>query len=82
LALEWAPHEILVNAVSPTFIETDLSKAFLADPHFREYALSKNLLNRVGTPEDILGAVIYLASSASSLVTGHILMVDAGWSAH
>jgi 2-deoxy-D-gluconate 3-dehydrogenase len=82
LALEWASHGILVNAVAPTFIETDLSKGFLADPQFREYALSKNLLKRIGTPEDIVGAVIYLASPASSLVTGHILMVDAGWSAH
>jgi 2-deoxy-D-gluconate 3-dehydrogenase len=82
LALEWASHGILVNAVAPTFIKTDLSKGFLADPQFREYALSNNLLKRIGTPEDVLGAVIYLASLASSLVTGHILMVDAGWSAH
>jgi 2-deoxy-D-gluconate 3-dehydrogenase len=82
LALEWAPHRILVNAVAPTFIETDLSEKFLADPQFREYALSKNLLKRIGKPEDVLGAVLYLASPASSLVTGHILMVDAGWSAH
>jgi NAD(P)-dependent dehydrogenase (short-subunit alcohol dehydrogenase family) len=82
LALEWASHGILVNAVAPTFIETELSKGFLADPQFREYALSKNLLKRIGTPEDVIGAVIYLASPASSLVTGHILMVDAGWSAH
>jgi 2-deoxy-D-gluconate 3-dehydrogenase len=82
LALEWASHGILVNAVAPTFIKTDLSKGFLADPQFREYALSNNLLKRIGTPEDVLGAVIYLASLASSLVTGHILMVDAGWSVH
>ncbi len=82
LALEWASHGILVNAVAPTFIETDLSEKFLADPQFRKYALSKNLLKRIGKPEDVLGAVLYLASPASSLVTGHILMVDAGWSAH
>ena len=82
LALEWASHGILVNAVAPTFIETELSKGYLADPEFREYALAKNLLKRIGKPEDVLGAVLYLASSASSLVTGHILMVDAGWSAH
>jgi 2-deoxy-D-gluconate 3-dehydrogenase len=82
LALEWAPHGILVNAVAPTFIETDLSEKFLADPQFREYALSKNLLKRIGKPEEVLGAVLFLASPASSLVTGHILMVDAGWSAH
>ena len=82
LALEWASHGILVNAVAPTFIETELSKGYLADPEFREYALAKNLLKRIGKPEDVLGAVLYLASPASSLVTGHILMVDAGWSAH
>lgn len=82
LALEWASHGILVNAVAPTFIETELSKGYLADPVFRDYALAKNLLKRIGTPDDVMGAVLYLASPASSLVTGHILMVDAGWSAH
>jgi NAD(P)-dependent dehydrogenase (short-subunit alcohol dehydrogenase family) len=82
LALEWAPHGILVNAVAPTFIETELSKGFLADPQFREYALAKNLLKRIGTPEDVMGAVIYLASPAASLVTGHVLLVDAGWTSH
>lgn len=82
LALEWASHGILVNAVAPTFIETELSKGFLADPQFREYALAKNLLKRIGTPEDVMGAVIYLASPAASLVTGHVLLVDAGWTAH
>ncbi len=82
LALEWATHGILVNGVAPTFIETELSKSFLADPKFREYALAKNLLKKLGTPEDVVGAVIYLAAPASSLVTGHVLMVDAGWTAH
>jgi 2-deoxy-D-gluconate 3-dehydrogenase len=82
LALEWASYGILVNAVAPTFIETEMSKGYLADPEFRRYALSKNLLKRFGTPEDVVGAVIYLSASASSLVTGHILMVDAGWTAY
>jgi NAD(P)-dependent dehydrogenase (short-subunit alcohol dehydrogenase family) len=82
LALEWGSHGILVNAVAPTFIETELSKGFLADPQFREYALAKNLFKKIGTPEDVVGAVIYLASPASSLVTGHVLLVDAGWTAH
>lgn len=82
LALEWAKYNILVNAVAPTFIETELTHGFLSDPVFREYALSKNLLKRFGTPEDVTGAVVYLASSAASLVTGHILYVDAGWTAH
>jgi NAD(P)-dependent dehydrogenase (short-subunit alcohol dehydrogenase family) len=82
LAIEWAKHNILVNAVAPTFIETEFSRGFLADPIFREYALSKNLLQRFGTPEDVTGAVVYLASAAASLVTGHVLSVDAGWTAH
>lgn len=82
LAVEWAKHNILVNAVAPTFIETEFSRGFLADPLFREYALSKNLLQRFGTPEDVTGAIVYLASPAASLITGHILAVDAGWTAH
>lgn len=82
LATEWADHNILVNGVAPTFIETEFTREFLADPEFRRYALAKNLLKRFGTPEDVVGSVIYLASGASSLVTGHILLVDAGWTAH
>jgi NAD(P)-dependent dehydrogenase (short-subunit alcohol dehydrogenase family) len=82
LAMEWAPHGILVNAVAPTFIETELTKDFLADPEFRAYALAKNLLKRFGTPDDVAAAVLYLASPAANLVTGHVLLVDAGWTAH
>jgi NAD(P)-dependent dehydrogenase (short-subunit alcohol dehydrogenase family) len=54
----------------------------LADPQFREYALAKNVLKRFGTPDDVAGAVTYLASPAANLITGHILLVDAGWTAH
>ena len=82
LAMDWAPHGILVNAVAPTFIETDLTRDFLADPEFRQYALAKNLLKRFGKPEDVAGAVLYLASPIANMVTGHVLMVDAGWTAH
>jgi NAD(P)-dependent dehydrogenase (short-subunit alcohol dehydrogenase family) len=82
LAMDWASHEILVNAVAPTFIETEMTKPFLTDPAFREYALAKNLLKRFGTPDDVAAAVLYLASPAANLVTGHILLVDAGWTAH
>jgi len=82
LAMEWGPHEILVNAVAPTFVETEMTRPMLADPQFREYALAKNVLKRFGTTEDVAGAVVYLASPAANLVTGHILMVDAGWTAH
>jgi NAD(P)-dependent dehydrogenase (short-subunit alcohol dehydrogenase family) len=82
LAMEWASHGILVNAVAPTFIETELTKDFLADPEFRQYALAKNLLKRFGTPDDVAGAVLYLASPIANMVTGHVLLVDAGWTAH
>ncbi len=82
LALEWARYNILSNAVAPTFIETEFIKPMLAEPDFRKYALAKNLLGRFGTPDDVVGAVIYLASPAGSLVTGQVLTVDAGWTAH
>jgi NAD(P)-dependent dehydrogenase (short-subunit alcohol dehydrogenase family) len=82
LALEWAEHGILVNAVAPTFIENDFTKKMFAEPAFKQYALAKNLLGRFGTGADVAGAVVYLASPAASLVTGHVLMVDAGWTAH
>jgi len=82
LALDWAQYGILVNAVAPTFIETELSKDFLADPEFRQYALAKNLLKRFGKPDDVAGAVLYLASPIANMITGHVLMVDAGWTAH
>ena len=82
LAMDWASHDILVNAVAPTFIETDFTRDFLADPEFRQYALAKNLLKRFGKPDDVAGAVLYLASPIANLVTGHVLLVDAGWTAH
>ena len=82
LAMEWGPHEILVNAVAPTFVETEMTRPMLADPEFRQYALAKNVLKRFGTTDDVAGAVVYLASPAANLVTGHILLVDAGWTAH
>jgi len=82
LALEWGPHNINVNAVAPTFIETPMTKPMLENQAFREMVLSKILLGRVGQPKDVLGAVIYLASPASDLVTGHVLLVDGGWTAH
>jgi NAD(P)-dependent dehydrogenase (short-subunit alcohol dehydrogenase family) len=53
----------------------------MEDPAYLDFALARNLLRRMGQPEDFVGAVIYLASPSASLVTGHILMVDAGWTA-
>jgi NAD(P)-dependent dehydrogenase (short-subunit alcohol dehydrogenase family) len=82
LALEWGPHNINVNAVAPTFIETPMTKPMFENAAFKEMVLQKILLGRVGQPKDVLGAVIYLASEASDLVTGHVLLVDGGWTAH
>jgi NAD(P)-dependent dehydrogenase (short-subunit alcohol dehydrogenase family) len=78
LALEWGPHNIHVNAVAPTFIETPMTKHMFEDNRFKENVLGKILLDRIGQPKDVLGAAIYLASSASDLVTGHVLLVDGG----
>jgi NAD(P)-dependent dehydrogenase (short-subunit alcohol dehydrogenase family) len=82
LAIEWAPYNINVNAIAPTFVETPLSKSMFAKEGFQEYVLGNIPLGRVGQPEDVVGAVIYLASEASNLVTGHVLLVDGGWTAH
>jgi 2-deoxy-D-gluconate 3-dehydrogenase len=81
LAVEWAKHNVLVNAIAPTFVETPLTKPMLAKEDFRIYVLGNIPLGRVGKPEDVIGAVIYLASEASNMVTGHVLLVDGGWTA-
>jgi len=81
LALEWAPHQINVNAVGPTFVETPLTKPMFEKADFREDVLRRIPLGRIGKPEDIVGAIVYLASPASDLVTGHTLLVDGGWTA-
>jgi 2-deoxy-D-gluconate 3-dehydrogenase len=82
LAIEWAQHNIKVNAVAPTFIETPLSKKMFEEKEgFREFVLGNIPLGRIGKPEDVVGAAIYLASDASDLVTGHVLLIDGGWTA-
>jgi NAD(P)-dependent dehydrogenase (short-subunit alcohol dehydrogenase family) len=80
LALEWAPHKITVNSVSPTFIHTDGTKPALADPAFAKQVIDHIPLGRVGETSDVTGAVIFLASPAASLITGANLLVDGGWS--
>ena len=81
LAIEWAKYNINVNAVAPTFIETPFTKPMFEKEGFREYVLDNIPLGRVGKPKDVIGAVIYLASDASDLVTGHTLLIDGGWTA-
>ena len=81
LALEWAQHGITVNAVGPTFILTPLTQSTFDDPALREDLLKRIPLGRVGQPEDVVGAVVFLASPAADLITGHTLLVDGGWTA-
>lgn len=81
LAMEWAPHGIRVNAIAPTHFRTSLvSQAIEQDPRRQDYFEDNIPLGRLGEPEDIVGAALYLASSASSMVTGHVLAVDGGHS--
>jgi len=80
-ALDLAPLGIRVNTLCPTFIETPMTRPGLADPSIRDWVLSKIKLGRVGQVEDLMGAVVYLASDAASLVTGTSLLVDGGWTA-
>ena len=81
LAIEWAQHNILVNAVAPTFVRTPMGERTLSDPAVREDILRRIPLGRIAEPEDVVGAVVYLASPAAAMVTGHTLMVDGGWTA-
>lgn len=81
IALDLAAQGIRSNTIAPTFIETPMSKPFLADPAFKASVVAKIKLGRIGTVEDLMGAVLYLASDASALVTGTSLIVDGGWTA-
>ena len=81
LAWELGPHQIRANTVCPTFIETAMTRPALADPAFRQFVQSRIALGRLGQVEDIMGAVVFLASDAAALVTGSALMVDGGWTA-
>ena len=80
-AIEWGKAKIRVNTICPTFVLTDLTKATFEQPQKRAWIEDKIKLGRVGEVEDIMGAVVYLASDASALVTGTALMIDGGWTA-
>ena len=81
MAIEWGPHGIRVNTLCPTFIRTPLAEQTLVNPERRAWVESKIKLGRVGELSDITGPVVFLASDASSLVTGTALLVDGGWTA-
>ncbi|HEV7612468.1 MAG TPA: SDR family NAD(P)-dependent oxidoreductase [Steroidobacteraceae bacterium] len=81
LALELAPHGIRSNTIAPTYIETPLTASFFTDARFLATTLSKIKLGRLGRPQDIMGAVLFLASDAAALVTGTSIVIDGGWTA-
>ncbi len=81
MAVELAPEGIRVNAVAPTFVETPLTKPMLEDPEFSDWVLGMIPLNRLASIDDVVNAVLYLASPLSGSVTGHSLRVDGGWTA-
>ena len=81
LAIELGSAQIRINTICPTFIKTAFTENTLENPIKRDWVLEKIKLGRVGKVEDIVGAVVYLASDASSLVTGSALLIDGGWTA-
>ncbi|MGA2593376.1 MAG: glucose 1-dehydrogenase [Bryobacteraceae bacterium] len=82
LAIEWGKYNINVNAVAPTFIFTPGTEEALADPAFRADVVERiAALHRIGEPMEVAGAVVFLASPAASLITGHTMLIDGGWTA-
>jgi len=79
LAVEWAQNGILVNAVAPGYIDTDLNKSLMADPKFDSWVKGRCPLGRWGTPEDIAWPIVFLASPAAQFITGQVIFVDGGW---
>ena len=78
LAAEWAPHQINVNVVAPTFVNTEMSAKMLADPNFYEPLVARIPLGRIAEPEDVMKAVLFLVSPASDFITGQTLYLDGG----
>jgi NAD(P)-dependent dehydrogenase (short-subunit alcohol dehydrogenase family) len=81
LAVHWAPKGILVNAIGPAYFPSEMTEAFLALPEMRREIERRTPLGRIGSPEELKGAVVFFASDASSYVTGQTLYVDGGWTA-
>jgi 2-deoxy-D-gluconate 3-dehydrogenase len=81
LAIEWAPHNIQVNSVAPTYVETRLTERLLSDEAFRAAVLDRTPNHKLATPEQIAEAVAFLASRRADMITGVTLPVDGGWTA-
>ncbi len=82
LAVEWAKYNIRVNAIAPGYIETELTKPFMEKQpeDYHKYWIGGSVLNRIGQPEELVGAAVYLASEASSYTTGAVITIDGGYS--
>ena len=81
LSLELAREKIRVNSICPTYIKTPMTKPFLKNKEFKKYVLSMIPVGRLGEIQDIMGPIVFLASDASSLMTGTSLLIDGGWTA-
>jgi NAD(P)-dependent dehydrogenase (short-subunit alcohol dehydrogenase family) len=81
MAIELAPYNIRVNSLGPTFLETPMTRPFFENKSFRNEVLSKIKLGRLGQLDELTGAIVFLASDASSLMTGSALVLDGGWTA-
>jgi NAD(P)-dependent dehydrogenase (short-subunit alcohol dehydrogenase family) len=79
MAIEWAPHGVTVNCIGPTYFETDLTRPLYQDPERKHFIESRTPMGRWGQPEELNGAVIFLASDASRFITGQTIFVDGGW---
>ena len=79
MAVEWGPHGVQANGIGPGYILSDMTKHLAAKPEFDAWVKSRTPAGRWGTPDDLVGAAIFLASSASNFVNGHVLYVDGGW---
>lgn len=78
LAVEWAPYNVRVNAIAPSWFESNIGDLIHREPGYAERAMRRVPAGRMGTPDELIGAVLYLASDASTMVTGHVLAVDGG----
>lgn len=79
LAIEWAPYNIKVNCVAPTFLKTPFTEPMFKDRNFYEEVIRRIPMGKVGSPEDVNGAILYLASDSADFVTGSTVLVDGGW---
>jgi NAD(P)-dependent dehydrogenase (short-subunit alcohol dehydrogenase family) len=79
LAIEWAPHNVTVNCIGPTYFETEMTRPLYQDPERRTFIESRTPMGRWGQPDELAGAVIFLASDAAGYITGQTIFIDGGW---